>query len=63
MICEVVGYDGDIIFDESKPDGTLRKLLDTEKINNFGWHPEISLKNGLAQTYRWYIENTVNLPA
>ena len=63
LICKIVGYNGDIIFDKSKPDGTLRKLLDTTKINKFGWHPEISLEDGLKQTYKWYIENSADLRA
>lgn len=57
MIREVVGYRGSIVFDTTKPDGTPRKLMDTALINSLGWQPKISLREGLASTYRWFIEN------
>jgi GDP-L-fucose synthase len=56
LICEVVGYTGKIIYESSKPDGTPRKLLDTTKINQLGWHSQIGLKEGLQQTYQWFLE-------
>ena len=56
-IAQVVGYKGDIEFDVSMPDGTPRKLLDSSKINAMGWHPKISLNEGLDSTYRWFVEN------
>lgn len=55
-ICEVVGFAGKLVFDATKPDGTPRKLLDTTKLTGLGWRPQISLKEGIAQTYRWYLE-------
>ena len=54
MICDVVGFRGEIIWDRSKPDGIPRKLLDVTKLNQLGWHPKISLREGIEQTYRWY---------
>lgn len=57
LIKAVVGYEGELKFDSSKPDGTPRKLLDTSKINAAGWHPKISLKKGLELTYQWFVEN------
>ena len=51
IIREVVGYDGKIKFDNSKPDGNPRKLLNSRRLNNINWHPEISLKEGLIKTY------------
>ena len=57
LICEVVGYDGRIVFDSSKPDGTPRKLLDTSRLTQLGWQAQITLKAGLKQTYDWFIEN------
>lgn len=53
----VVGYEGELVFDTSKPDGTPRKLVDTNLINSLGWQPTYSLKKGLQQTYQWYCEH------
>ena len=55
MIAEVVGFKGKIIFDDSKPDGTQRKLLDSSKIIKLGWRPKINLLDGLIKTYSDYI--------
>jgi GDP-L-fucose synthase len=52
----VVGFQGELIFDASKPDGTPRKLMSNEKLASMGWKPRISLDDGLAATYRWYRE-------
>lgn len=57
IISEVVGYDGDIVFDLSKPDGTPRKLLSVELLKELGWTYSISLKDGLINTYDWFLEN------
>tara|TARA_B000000532_G_C18877109_1_gene411219 strand:- start:187 stop:1104 length:918 start_codon:yes stop_codon:yes gene_type:complete len=53
----IVGYEGDLIFDSSKPDGNPRKLLDSELINSLGWKAKIDLDTGLASTYEWYSQN------
>ena len=50
-----VGFRGDITFDTSKPDGTPRKLMSSEKLVSLGWKPKISLDEGIASTYRWYV--------
>lgn len=55
-IKDIVGYNGKIIFDTSKPDGTIRKLLDTSLINKLGWYPKIDLKEGLLKTYSSYLK-------
>lgn len=57
LIAGIVGFDGEIIFDPSKPDGTPRKLLDIKKITDLGWSPNVSLKDGITETYRWYVRN------
>jgi len=57
LICEVVGFEGALNFDASKPDGTPRKLLDVSKLNAMGWQARISLREGIARTYRWFLEN------
>jgi len=56
-VADVVGFEGTIEWDSSKPDGMPRKLLDTTRINDLGWYPTISLRDGLASTYAWYAEN------
>ncbi|MFW9851118.1 MAG: GDP-L-fucose synthase family protein [Candidatus Thorarchaeota archaeon] len=61
LLKEVVGFDGELVFDSSKPDGTPRKLLDINKIRKLGWKPKISLKDGLSMTYQWFLENVSSL--
>ena len=56
MIKDIVGYEGEIVFDTSKPDGTPRKLLDVTKLHNLGWHAKISLEDGIKQAYNWYVD-------
>ena len=56
-VCDVIGFDGVLEFDTSKPDGTPRKLLDISKIKSLGWSPRISLREGIADAYRWFCEN------
>jgi len=56
-IKEVVVYDGKVVFDTAMPDGTKRKLLDVSKIENLGWKPTVALKDGLKETYEWFIAN------
>jgi GDP-L-fucose synthase len=57
LIKEIVGFEGAIEWDSSKPDGTPRKLLDVARITSLGWKAQISLKDGIASTYEWYKEN------
>ncbi len=61
LIQNIVGHKGKIIWDTSKPDGTSRKLLDVSKLNHLGWKYEIELEDGIAMTYKWFIENINNL--
>lgn len=56
-VCDVLGFDGSLEFDATKPDGTPRKLLDISKIKSLGWAPKISLRDGIAHAYRWFREN------
>jgi len=58
MIVEVTGYENEYEWDTSKPNGTLRKVLDVDKIKSLGWEPEIGLKEGLESTYEWYKKST-----
>jgi GDP-L-fucose synthase len=55
LIREVVGYEGELRFDRSKPDGTPRKLLDVSRLHSLGWQAAIPLREGIEQTYRWYV--------
>ena len=55
-IKEVVGFQGELTFDASKPDGTPRKLLDVTKLRKLGWQARIGLKEGLEDAYRWFRE-------
>ena len=57
LICDVVGFDGELAWDNTKPDGTPRKLLDVTRIRMLGWHPTIPLRKGIAQTYDWFLAN------
>src|SRR5437773_5113033 len=57
LICEVLGFDGELAWDSSKPDGTPRKLLDLSKLRALGWKPAISLRDGIARTYQWFRAN------
>jgi GDP-L-fucose synthase len=57
MVKEVVGFEGAIHYDATKPDGTPRKLLDTTRLKALGWKPSIRLKDGLRSTYRWFVES------
>jgi GDP-L-fucose synthase len=54
-IVDVVGYEGELVFDTTKPDGTPRKLLDNSRIEKLGWTPQTSLRDGLATTYEWFL--------
>jgi len=56
LIKQVVGFEGQIKFDKSKPDGTLRKLLDVSKIESLGWQYKVKLKEGIDNFYKWYLD-------
>jgi GDP-L-fucose synthase len=59
-IAGVVGFRGDIATDPSKPDGTLRKLLDVGKLSGLGWKPKVPLEEGITSTYRWFLESILS---
>ena len=59
-IANIVGYEGEILLDKSKLDGTMRKKADNTKITKLGWSPKISFTDGLEETYSWYLENVKN---
>lgn len=57
LMREVTGFCGEIVYDRTKPDGMMRKVLDVSRINSLGWKPKVSLKEGLERTYAWALEN------
>ncbi|MBR9706721.1 GDP-L-fucose synthase [Candidatus Pacearchaeota archaeon] len=61
IVKEIVGFDGEIVFDKTKPDGVFRKLLDTTKIKDLGWTPKTDLKTGIKKTYDWFKINYASL--
>jgi GDP-L-fucose synthase len=60
LICDVVGFGGELAWDTTKPDGTPRKLLDINKLRALGWKPTITLRDGVGQTYQWFRANCVH---
>ena len=59
LVCDIVGFDGQLSWDATKPDGTPRKLLDVTKLRALGWKPSIPLREGIARTYEWFLANYV----
>ncbi|MDG3088250.1 GDP-L-fucose synthase [Vibrio hannami] len=59
-VAKVVGFEGEIVFDTSKPDGTPRKLMDVSRLESLGWKASITLEDGLALTYEWFLANQDN---
>jgi GDP-L-fucose synthase len=57
IVKKIVDFNGEIVFDESKPDGTPRKLMDVTRINNLGWHFTTSLEDGIRKAYDWFLQN------
>ena len=57
LVQKVIGHQGEIIWDTSKPDGTPRKVMEVSKLKNLGWSPKISLEQGIEETYQWFLEN------
>ncbi|MFQ6018188.1 MAG: GDP-L-fucose synthase family protein [Kiloniellaceae bacterium] len=58
VIAEVVGFEGDFVYDSSKPDGTPRKLVDSRRLAGLGWRAQTGLREGLSRTYAWYLKNS-----
>ena len=57
VISGIVGFEGGLEFDHSKPDGTPRKLLDVSRLSSLGWQPQTSLHDGITETYAWFAES------
>lgn len=56
-VAKVIGYQGEIHWDTTKPDGTPRKLMDVSRLERLGWKAKVSIEEGLTKTYGWYLEN------
>ena len=63
LVAKVVGYEGEIAWDTSKPDGMPRKLLDVSRLKALGWRPKTSLEDGLRDTVQWYHEHRAEIRA
>ncbi len=61
LVADVIGFDGAIVLDPTKPDGTPRKLLDVSRLRTLGWRPRISLEEGIRATYKWFVDNVAHL--
>ena len=59
LMREVTGFKGEIVYDRTKPDGMMRKVLDVSRIKKLGWTPRVSLQEGLEQTYRWALDTSI----
>lgn len=59
FLCEIVGYEGEIACDLTKPDGTPRKLVDSSKLEQLGWEPKVNFKDGLVEVYNWFKSNKI----
>jgi GDP-L-fucose synthase len=60
IVKDIVSFQGDVVFDTTKPDGTPRKLLDVTRMAELGWRAKIPLKEGISRVYKWYLENTAD---
>ena len=60
LVMSVIGYEGALVFDETKPDGTPRKLLDTTRLSGLGWRPKIHLRDGIRETYEWFLQHSAD---
>jgi GDP-L-fucose synthase len=56
----VIGYTGNLVFDASKPDGTPRKLQDVSRMHKLGWRHSVNLRQGIENTYKWFVEKSSN---
>lgn len=59
-LCEIIGYEGEIVYDATKPDGMPKKMLDSSRLLGMGWSSKVPLREGLETTYRWYVEHMVS---
>jgi len=63
IVARVTGFTGEIATDPTRPDGTMRKLMDVSRLDQMGWRATIALEQGIAETYRWFLEHRADLRA
>jgi GDP-L-fucose synthase len=63
LVAEITGFNGSITCDTSKPDGTMRKLMDVSRLRSMGWQAKIGLREGIERTYRWFLETSDTIRA
>jgi nucleoside-diphosphate-sugar epimerase len=63
LVADVVGFEGNLVQDPSKPDGTPRKLLDVSRLSELGWKASTGLAKGIRSTYDWYLKNVTSVRA
>jgi nucleoside-diphosphate-sugar epimerase len=61
LVAEITGYTGEVVFDTTKPDGTMRKLMDSGRLTAMGWKPSVALADGVRETYEWFLANAAPL--
>ncbi|MCC6548431.1 MAG: GDP-L-fucose synthase [Ignavibacteriaceae bacterium] len=61
LVKDIIGFQGKIIYDATKPDGTPRKLMDASRLHELGWESSVSLEEGIRRTYKWFLENSENI--
>jgi nucleoside-diphosphate-sugar epimerase len=61
LVARVTKFEGEIVTDTTKPDGTPRKLMDVSRLRELGWEAQISLEEGIAATYQWFLSNSADL--
>ena len=57
IICNIVGYDGRVVYNTAMPDGTPRKLMDSSKLNGMGWRPSVDIEEGIERLYKWFLDS------
>lgn len=60
LISSIVGYSGEIVCDKTKPDGKMRNLIDSSKLNSLGWKPNYTIESGVKKLYEWFLDNIIN---
>ena len=60
LVVKTVGFEGEVIFDASKPDGTMRKLIDVSKLHSLGWSHKVEIEEGVQRLFEWYMKKNIS---